>query len=587
MHSITLEAGSGILLLSSIFYLVYFLKKISKSSLNSSTTVLSISDFVNSILTAVMMLVYQFYYNHENYFNQLSAKGNQSIELDDLLAKNSLYFRQVTVNPSDGENCDNKSVFFQYAIFFVPFANAFISLMCFSLSFYANASKVNRKCCKLMANQDKIAENQTVTKRRKLKFFDSKFTGIAVISQWLLPVLIGAVFQSGQYEKIKFANESSDELICSLAANFPLENWMSQLRFENDDQLIGMTASENYVGDEENLAWPNPNSSKVHDVLTKVYQVIREAQNSSETSTKKTSFYNITQILDIANIKDDFNSSVSVNHDSSDENYVEIQDRLFESALKKSFEKNKESSLSRKYKAYSRDLLENTNLRDEHEITSLNNFESLQSMTNRCIVSVTFLKVNLFIFLSLIYFVPILVSSLLLVVSFYKCRETYNRLLSNDETKNIQLKMNVETTNKEVEREPNPETSSSTGWFSAKTDETVTEGENQVECSEFDKIICELSCKTERTQNFLSIFKIHILAAVVLWTPFFVYVLSKVFFCSDVPNWLTETAFLATVVFVVFRNAVYVNIFKMEIEDPKKNNSVHPNPRSIGENPKE
>lgn len=573
MHSVTLDVASGILLLSSFFYFYLILKKIPRSSLKSSTSVLSISDVANSIITALMILVYQFYYKHENYSNQVIAKGNQSIEFDDLFVKNSLYLRQDTVNSNSSENCDNQSVFLQYAMFFVPFTNAFVSLTCFSFSFYATASKVNRKCCRFIENQNEVNEDPKVSKKGVCA---KKYTGLAVISQWLLPVIIGAIFQSGRYEKIHFTEKSSDELICSLGANFPFESWMNELSFTPFDPIKSLSASENYVGDEENLAWPNPNSSKVQDVLSKIYQVIQEAQNGSEFSKEK-EHYNITQILDITNIRDIENSSAIASDDFVDDNYIEWQSRLFERVLKRSFEKGDVHSLSfnRKYKLYDTYLLESINL-EENKTFILNKMDDLQSVKNRCVISTKFLKFNLFILLCMIYFIPILVSSVLLVISYYKCRETAAKLMDKNEPEKVQ----VEPIKNKDQSEPNAETSSSKGWFppETKSDESANGEENHVKCTELEKIICELYCKTERTQNFLSIFRMNIVAAVLLWTPFFVYILSKVFFCSNVPSWLTETAFMATVIFVVFRNAVYVNIFKMESADPKKSNIVHPNP---------
>lgn len=544
MHSITLDAAAGALLLSGILCLGLLFKRTPSSRLGSSASVLSISDMSSTLLTSLVLLLHRFYLEPDN------ALVNNDVRL--LISPKGSRLLHESSNSSstaaEEDDCDFKAVFLQYAVFLVPFANAFVSLLGFSTSCYTGTSRIERRCSLLEATSSSAIrlDDQTnvtvMTEQPKKRSFPAGRrlygTGLAILSQWLLPALFSGAFQLAEHRRIELANHTMDELACTLAANFPFENCAEDLFSAPEilnviDPLGSSSSVHNYVSSEDNLLWPSPNSSETHELVSRIYAIVQTALNDSlianasrpASQRPQLQHYNISQLLD---------ASALLNSEAQSSG----RGRLMKSRVVDShrfFINDEEEALSNRLQVY-------------------------RCAKNRCVVSTRFLQVQLFLFLSLVYFLPILASALLLVASHYKCREIGQKL------KDCQAR-HESTANEDASVKPQEPGISQ-----------VQKNEDDA-CARFAEEACELTCETERMQSFYQVFKVNVMLAVALWTPFFLQVISKTFFCSNVPGWLMEIAYLATIVFGIFRNALNLTVAKIdaEAEESKKHNSVHPN----------
>lgn len=604
MHSITLDTAANLLLLSSVVSIGLMVKRTSKSQLKSSSSVLSISDVTSSILTGLLVLFHKYYIDHDHEYDYRHNKLN-----------NTRYFYETTVFKngrndhnenftSVNEKCDYKSVILQYAMFLIPFVNAFVSLLSFSTNFYANAMKMNCRCCELSntrgtvensnKNEDKRTKSSTSlpdtresksddksprVNGRKSKFFDGKYTNLAIMSQWIIPALFTSIFQLGEYRTVDVSKDYTQDLICSITANFPFENCIETVDTKTAMLNVDSIGNDN-MNSEDNLLWPHPNSSEVHDLVSKIQNIVQSAANDSTilNATQPTLHYNIAQLVDIMSRKNVTTMNDFIFADNDTELIEDFSRNFSLTKVARSLTKRQRES----YMMHS-PLAKVSN---DNEQPELNNMLIVKCLKNRCMISTKFLKIYLFALLTLIYFAPIFVSALILMKSYYKCREITEKL----ENSKLKLESRIKNTEEIVDETYARQQQSNAlqlGWFSENInveevgqEATVEETEQKQEtetCSEFERIACELSCETEKMHSLFKIFKVNAMVAVVLWTPFFLQILSKVLFCSNVPNWLTETTFFATIIFSMFKNAVNVNVMKVEADtNTNKSNMVYP-----------
>ena len=590
MHPLMLDISAAILLLSSIISCGLLLKRTPKLRLTSITSILSVSDMTNSFLTAFLIFFYQFHANQDDYFRRQAHAESDSrfIYETKVWAKNSHSGNQTDFKEDySNEHCNLKSAFLQYALFFIPFAHAFISLLSFSLNFYASTVHINRRCfqwmkalkepskykinereCVVEASEGDSAQRESEVKKESIREIIRKFklptnyTGFAIASQWLIPTIFGGAIQFGGYQNVRILNRSTEDLVCAYTATFPFDNCIKENLSVKDISSTDIVASSlslyNYVSSEDNLLWPNPNSSEVNDVLSKIQHIIKSAVNTPilEDEIENTGdYYNITQLLDIAN---SINQSLIENRNLINGNELEPKNRLFRRIAQGNYDFNKN-------KSDSSTIGSSTN----EENIEFNKVSIYQCMKNRCIIPAKLLKIYFFLILTLIYFAPIFISTLLLVISYYKCFEIKEKLVYC-RVENDSKKSNGLTQDSPLERFTE---------IDNENDEILNgnhEKQGNELCLKFEKMVYDLSCEIDKLWNFIKIFKINILGAIAFWTPLFFEILLKVFFCSNVPNWLMEMTFLATIVFAVLRNAVNLNVLKLDL-DKKKPNTVHPN----------
>lgn len=216
-----------------------------------------------------------------------------------------------------------------------------------------------------------------------------------------------------------------------------------------------------------------------------------------------------------------------------------------------------------------------------------------------CFLSIPILKLHLLVLVFVIYFLPILFSSILQQQGKLNCKIVLNRLqaecamLSNEVDTNVANNASdaspIYSTNfKSVFMgEHNPTHSIGNLEESGKEFRTLEQVEIRNEGSnERYKIIDRDRSKmhshmTKQVENTLKLFKtikMSLLCGVLLWTPIFSEVLFKVFTSLYVPEWLLNITYLAGVAFGILRNILNLKMIQFQETDASaiKTNSIHP-----------
>lgn len=200
------------------------------------------------------------------------------------------------------------------------------------------------------------------------------------------------------------------------------------------------------------------------------------------------------------------------------------------------------------------------------------NVETKQSsslhMTNECLISTTFLKLHLFVLSFVIYFLPILSSCILQMQGKHVCKNTLAILrtkvdLPSTSTKTIHHQDSIE------------ECSTSQGLRNDENGRDIDAIKKDESYRENESIALEIDCMV----RIFNIIKLSLILCVVLWTPIFLETLLKVYSCIHVPQWLTDTTFLSACSFSIIRNALNINIIRIQEICSKasmKENKIHP-----------
>lgn len=224
-------------------------------------------------------------------------------------------------------------------------------------------------------------------------------------------------------------------------------------------------------------------------------------------------------------------------------------------------------------------------VRDERKI--FNEFETQLNMHDGCFLSAKFLKIHLSIFLFIVYFVPVLISVILQTRAVYVCENVYQQIGTAG-------KKDVKKTNENTASSSN----SSSGWFPSGSKEQINtvaessgdleniEGANMSENTEFSRRedkrtgFKHVLQETKSIQMLFDVLKKSLMLGILMWTPAFLEILSKVFLCSSTPAWLSNFLYFIGLSFGIVKNIVNVNIAKinkhMRDECYGKENSVHP-----------
>lgn len=203
-----------------------------------------------------------------------------------------------------------------------------------------------------------------------------------------------------------------------------------------------------------------------------------------------------------------------------------------------------------------------------------------QCLKNQCFISTNFLKIHLFILLFSVYFIPILVSTIINVCVNYKFKQIKDKIETNCFTLKILTNFNKKKSeNKEMKVK-------SVSWFpeneeeSQKMEEIGVERVSpmKIEIIKEDELLKNILKNLGTAEKFVNILKINLLLAICLWTPLFMEILFRAFFCMDIPNWLMDSSFLGAVSFGIIRNFLNINMIKILKADEKikKDNSIHP-----------
>lgn len=229
----------------------------------------------------------------------------------------------------------------------------------------------------------------------------------------------------------------------------------------------------------------------------------------------------------------------------------------------------------------------------------------IQEYVDKCFISTKFLKIHLFALIFVIYFLPILFSSILQQYGKLKCQI----ILKNLKAEYImQLNnFNSDITNKVNNIHCNISMNSKK---SSNSKDVIFSNENIQESINFNKLYLtetqqkdfkqnwnehykdnqqNISFHEKRIQlnaiyqieNMLHLFnniKMSLLCGILLWTPLFFECLMKVFTVLYIPEWLLNITYLTGISFNTLRNIFNLKMIKLQEKNinNKKTNSIHP-----------
>uniref|UniRef100_A0ABD2WKZ4 G-protein coupled receptors family 1 profile domain-containing protein n=1 Tax=Trichogramma kaykai TaxID=54128 RepID=A0ABD2WKZ4_9HYME len=457
MHLATLDGSAVVLVSASAISLILLAKRyLAKIKLSSQGLIQWLSDIANSVLTAALIVLH----------------------------------RSYVVSATEVDRCSrSKGVVdcsqLQYAIIFVPFVNAFASLVVATAKCFAEVNRVSRLCKlqrKAEARDEEEADIEIIPEVQQPSKCNECFTTgkscskslWSMLAQWLVPAIFSATLSLGEKldQRRTMTNES---LGCTYAMNFPLlESVVCQ--------------GVDYLNSEDHLMFVGSNATDTLEVIRKISQILRDVSTNLEANK---SHYTSEQMIDIVEeVKEDF--------------------RSFRTGRLLRF-----------------DALGKINCTEEHR-------NGTRLTMNEPMMSSDYLKIHLSSFFSIIYLLAIGVSTLLLFLSRKKCQK---------------LDLRVDRVKSEKSKEPQ---------------------EN----------VCQLMQECENVQAHWRLILINALATIAMWSPFFVQLIAKILFCYKVPDWLSEVAFIATVLFSAFKNIFNAKITRaqnIQEQSTSKSNIVHPN----------
>lgn len=230
------------------------------------------------------------------------------------------------------------------------------------------------------------------------------------------------------------------------------------------------------------------------------------------------------------------------------------------SNLKNYMEKRKPNSI--------KDLFSNKN--DNRYINTRTKQSNLLHMTNECLVSIKFLKLQLFVLSFTMYFLPILLSCILQMRGKHTCKNILAIL---------RAKTDLPSTNgKKIRRQDSAEGSSMPqrsrnrhSW----TDIDAIEKDHESEKSrENESMALEIDCMIK----IFDTITLSLILCIVFWTPVFLGTLLRVYSCIRAPQWFNDITFLSAASFGIVRNALNINIIRIQeaCSDNMKENRIHP-----------
>ncbi|KYN03900.1 hypothetical protein ALC62_05201 [Cyphomyrmex costatus] len=287
------------------------------------------------------------------------------------------------------------------------------------------------------------------------------------------------------------------------------------------------------------------------------------AEESTTRKTTETSIVENTTFVSSNQIYDEIMKRIQAasvysakNHYNHSVNRPKNGDQPTISNLKNYIEKRKPNSI--------RDLYKNDN-RYINTRTKQNN--SLR-MTNECLVSTKFLKLQMFVLSFAIYFLPILLSCVLQMRGKHMCKNLLAILKTNTDL--------TSTDDKKIHRQDSVEGSSVPqrsrnrhSWTDIDAKEKDRES-----CRENESMALEIECMV----RIFGTITLSLILCIIFWTPVFLGTLLKIYSCIHAPQWLNDVTFLSAVSFGVVRNALNINIIRIQeaCSDSMKENRIHP-----------
>ncbi|KOX69825.1 hypothetical protein WN51_06013 [Melipona quadrifasciata] len=184
---------------------------------------------------------------------------------------------------------------------------------------------------------------------------------------------------------------------------------------------------------------------------------------------------------------------------------------------------------------------------------------------DKCFISIQYLKVHLLMMVFIIYFLPILFSSILQQHGKLNCQIILEKL----KAKNKILSSNSKSDFTKIHEEN----------FNKKWNESYKDNRHSISFDE-TKIQLNMNQLNQYAINTLQLFdniKMSLLSGILLWTPLFFECLIKVFTVLYIPEWLLTMTYLVGTAFNTIRNVFNLKMIKLqENTSATKTNSIHP-----------
>lgn len=312
--------------------------------------------------------------------------------------------------------------------------------------------------------------------------------------------------------------------------------------------------------------------------------------NSTEFSTEKTES-SVAEaepeddyLDDSTSLEDDFTTERTEQEKTDDEIYADIVKKIHAVS----------TQLRGREKVHS--SRENTTARSKKNSIAYENHreDTLVCANSECFMSTRFLKIHLLVILFVVYFLPILASAILQTRARYACLRVKEKIVStvgkedSDETKK---------SNASVEKIDRAEAS---GWFPAVvTNEheiSASSSEDLVRASRSQEpnysvsdtseqptkvdsvLLRSIEDETLEGEKISDLFGTSMLLAVLLWSPIFLQILSKVFLCVDPGDMLMNSSFFVAALFGAARNILDLRMIRTTeiIRKDGKRNTICP-----------
>ncbi|KAL2713427.1 hypothetical protein V1478_017125 [Vespula squamosa] len=378
MNIITVGVAGYVLLFFNFIVLIILIKKKFKCQSVSSFYILSTSDVLNSILTAIVLLI-----NHAdmmantNYFhkNKRILNINTQNKYSDTLLQFYETYNLSGINYFDLTACNTKNLLMHNAMFLMPFTNAFISLITFSIQCNLTATFINDRYNNYLQSEIKMEQNpirisdninnseyhnievvnidDTSSNNEELirskdsykntttlkiedkipQFFhniefknisakNKSIVGMSVLSQWLIPIVSTGILYFADYQNIgmMLQNENAE---CMYESPFSFHNCFTtnedMIHTEDSHSRISIPIYNDYISNTSSMKLFNLNVTE-NEIISKVYNIMNSALNNTYNLESK-HFNDLSDLIHTENYIDPNNSINDINNTDSEISY--------------------------------------------------------------------------------------------------------------------------------------------------------------------------------------------------------------------------------------------------------------------------
>lgn len=515
-----------------------------------------------------------------------------------------------------------------------------------------------RKSEKLLIVKQKFAQIFKCIEIKKGK----RVTSILLVSQWITPILIIGILYLTHYDN-KNDIKDMENIQCFTERNFFFNKCYNNIipisiaQKKVTSSTYPTTFHKDYINNEDLIKSSDLNDTKVNEIISKVQNIVKAVLNETENIllTEDKNSYSLTNFKNDINLQDstilqkyDTNKDMSIIEDnlnkidtniieklqavikdnqdvnkapynasiiSDDQMYAEIQEHIHNIPMKYNitgYHKNNSQYEEMLKQNVLKDLQHNSTLHDQNVLSVIkiiiykndNISKIIQGyVTNECYMSIKFIKLHLLIFVFIIYFLPILFSSVLHQHGKLNCQIVLENLKAKYEILLNNINFNV--INEIAYIDPGKATTSTQnfkcvkGDFEESINNCISLEETRIFHNDYNKKNDKYDEHNEhyhisfdrkkklylntinQVRNILKLFdiiKVSLLCGILLWTPILLEFLLKVFTLSNIPEWLMNITCLSVTMFGILRNICNLKMIKLQEINTNiiKTNTIHP-----------